>query len=167
MGRVLIFGVPLVLLVAVGLSVFAMVGRGSESETGGPALNPATPSPESERSVAGIDEAQVSVTPTATATAAVPPTATAEPDRLDCQSIAGTAYRSQTERDWYLANCVPTPTPTASARASEGGIGVEATAPAKAATSVPFTPTASPTPTSIAREEEDEDKDDEGGYYGY
>jgi len=34
------------------------------------------------------------------------PTATALPDRTSCEEIAGTQYRSTTERDWYRANCI-------------------------------------------------------------
>jgi hypothetical protein len=36
----------------------------------------------------------------------VPPTPL--PDRVNCADITGTEYRSPTERQWYLANCVPT-----------------------------------------------------------
>jgi hypothetical protein len=34
------------------------------------------------------------------------------PDRTTCEEIKGTDYRSQTEREWYLAHCVPTPAPS-------------------------------------------------------
>jgi lipoprotein-anchoring transpeptidase ErfK/SrfK len=49
----------------------------------------------------------------ATATATPSPTPTVIlPDRSDCASIQGTQYRSDDERDFYLANCLPTPEPT-------------------------------------------------------
>lgn len=46
-----------------------------------------------------------SVTPTMSA----PPSPL--PDRTTCEDIKGTDYRSATEREWYLAHCVPTPPP--------------------------------------------------------
>jgi LPXTG-site transpeptidase (sortase) family protein len=59
------------------------------------------------------------------------PTATAVPDRTSCSEISGTAYRSDAERDWYLANCsgqaassggtTTTTTTTSSAPRSTGG----------------------------------------------
>jgi hypothetical protein len=33
------------------------------------------------------------------------PTATRLPDRTSCAEIAGSEYRSDTERDWFRANC--------------------------------------------------------------
>ena len=54
---------------------------------------------------ATVDPAQASVQPAAEAPAA-PATAPAPmPDRHDCNSIRGGAYNSETERQWYLANC--------------------------------------------------------------
>ena len=48
--------------------------------------------------------------------ATVVPTATPTvlPDRTTCEEIAGTEYRSVTEREFFLANCInqPEPTPT-------------------------------------------------------
>lgn len=38
-------------------------------------------------------------------------TPTPLPDRESCEEIRGSEYRSEAERGWYLANCVPTPTP--------------------------------------------------------
>jgi hypothetical protein len=32
-------------------------------------------------------------------------------DRVDCSAIRGTAYRSETEHRWFLANCNPAPAP--------------------------------------------------------
>jgi hypothetical protein len=52
--------------------------------------------------------------PTTVITASIRPTSTPQPtalpDRTSCAEIAGTEYRSLTERDWYRANCL-TPTP--------------------------------------------------------
>jgi hypothetical protein len=46
-------------------------------------------------------------TPTATPVPATPEsTATPLPDRTSCAAIAGTAYRSSTEREWYITNCI-------------------------------------------------------------
>jgi lipoprotein-anchoring transpeptidase ErfK/SrfK len=45
-------------------------------------------------------------------TATPEPTATALPDRTSCAEVRGTEYHSANERQWYLANCLPTPTPT-------------------------------------------------------
>ena len=39
-----------------------------------------------------------------------PPVPTKLPDRNDCDAMRGTDYRSPTEREWFLANCV-TPEP--------------------------------------------------------
>ena len=33
------------------------------------------------------------------------------PDRESCDQIRGSEYRSESEQEWYLANCVPTPIP--------------------------------------------------------
>jgi len=50
--------------------------------------------------------------PLAVATSAPP---TPLPDRTNCEEIRGTEYRSPTERQWYLDNCVPTPAPAGAA----------------------------------------------------
>ena len=44
---------------------------------------------------------------------ATPQPTVALPDRSDCGEIKGTEYRSADERQFYLANCLPTPAPTA------------------------------------------------------
>lgn len=46
------------------------------------------------------------------------PTATVTSDRTNCDQIRGTAYRSDAERTWYIANCSGT---TASAGTGTGG----------------------------------------------
>jgi len=53
--------------------------------------------------------------PLAVATSAPP---TPLPDRTNCAEIKGTEYRSAAEREWYLANCMPTPAPTGQPPAS-------------------------------------------------
>ncbi len=52
----------------------------------------------------------VPAAPTAEPTA----TQTPLPDRTDCDAIRGTQYRSATEREFFLVNCInlPEPTPT-------------------------------------------------------
>jgi hypothetical protein len=52
-----------------------------------------------------------------TATAEIQPTPTPLPDRTSCDEIRGTQYRSVTEREFFLANCiiVPTVAPTTNA----------------------------------------------------
>jgi len=50
----------------------------------------------------------------AAATAVPSPTATPLPDRTDCAEISGTQYRSPSEREFFLSECInqPEPTPT-------------------------------------------------------
>jgi len=67
---------------------------------------------------------QPAAQPTAAATAAANSGATPRPspsptlqagslpDRTTCDAIRGTPYRSDRERDFFLANCLPTATPT-------------------------------------------------------
>jgi hypothetical protein len=50
-------------------------------------------------------------TATPASTTSLPPVGPL-PDRTTCEEIKGTDYRSQTEREWYLAHCVPTPAPS-------------------------------------------------------
>ncbi len=69
------------------------------------------------------------------AAATVTPTTAAEGDRTNCEAIRGTAYRSENERQFFLANCLtqtpPTPVPTT---------------PAPAATNPAAVPTSTPKP---------------------
>jgi hypothetical protein len=63
-------------------------------------------------------------------TAVPTPTETPLPDRSDCEEIRGTDYRSPTEREFFLANCLnvePSPTvdPT-ELPALDGGTNTEA-----------------------------------------
>jgi serine/threonine-protein kinase len=63
------------------------------------------------------------------------PTAQVPQDRTVCAEIAGTPYRSENERQWYIANCLqPTagPAPTAPATAPVAGPAPTAPAPASA-----------------------------------
>jgi hypothetical protein len=92
---------PLVLLVlgiALVLAAFALDNvTGTE---GGAAveLAPATSTPSAAQPAS-------SASPSPSATTAAPPTATVLPDRASCAAVEGTAYRSEAERVWYLANC--------------------------------------------------------------
>jgi hypothetical protein len=54
---------------------------------------------------------------TATATPTSTPTATPLPDRASCKEMRGTAYRSGSERKWFLLHCVAPP--ASPARVSE------------------------------------------------
>ena len=60
---------------------------------------------------ASVTPAPAPTRPSVPPPAALAPTATPLPDRTDCASIRGTDYHSEAERDWYLANCLPTPVP--------------------------------------------------------
>jgi hypothetical protein len=55
--------------------------------------------------------------PLASPTPLPTPTPTQTADRRDCAAIAGTEYRSESERQWFLANCTGavTSTPVSSA----------------------------------------------------
>ena len=109
-----IFGVVLLILIA-----------GCQLGTIGVSNNNATPTPgadgpraivQSTTTGATVEGDTVSghVTATALAGASTPePATTALPDRTTCAEIQGTDYRSTSEREWYLANCVPTPEPAA------------------------------------------------------
>lgn len=63
--------------------------------------------------------AQAATTPTAQPTTA--PTATALPDRTNCNDIRGTDYRSNAERTWFQQNCSGASTAAASGGGSGGG----------------------------------------------
>ncbi len=91
-------------VVAVGVS-FGM--SGSDNSTTSGSLKP---------DVGALAEL---TTPTPLPTATVVPTATVIPVRTSCDEIAGTPYRSQIERQWYLDNC----TDTAGASTGGGGTG--------------------------------------------
>ncbi|MGE0058407.1 MAG: hypothetical protein AB7P33_10585 [Dehalococcoidia bacterium] len=78
--------------------------------------------------------------PTATPLPAPPPEPTAVPDRNDCAAIrADPAYRSETERLWFMANCsAPTaPSAPSQAAASAPSSSAAAQAPAAAAPAPP------------------------------
>jgi hypothetical protein len=52
-----------------------------------------------------ILEATATPTPDPTPEPAPTPAPSGPPDRASCAQIRGTAYRSDTERDWFIANC--------------------------------------------------------------
>lgn len=78
----------------------------------------------------GSAQGERSATATAPATATAAPTltsapeatATALPDRFDCEEVRGNDYRSAAEREWFLASCV-TPTPPPAPVAPAAAIG--------------------------------------------
>ena len=98
----------LAMVVALALGFYALLDRGA-----GEALSDAFVEPDRPRIAA----------PTSTPTSGprLPPRVTPAPssdaptpiaddgNRTDCGAIKGTAYRSDEERSWYLANCVATP----------------------------------------------------------
>lgn len=138
-GRWIIIGGVLALLL-VPVSVIALTGGNGDSQAqlSGPVPSatalPRTPTPTSTtiRSV---------VEPTAALTEVEPsPTPKPPPDRRDCDKISGTAYRSSTEREWFLANCLE-PTP------AEAGAPAEATVPPSQSNGEPARPS-TPPPTS-------------------
>jgi len=92
----------------------------------------------------------VVVTPTelpATATAQPPATPpTPLPDRTDCAEIKGTDYHSSTEREWYLANCVPTPVAPEAQAPSPSPLSPSPLSPPPSPPLPPPAPTAAPTP---------------------
>ena len=91
-GRVIDLRIIAVVGFAVGIylhacTYFAVVDSGSETANGEPTAPPAA---------------------TATALAEQMPTATPSvlPDRTDCEEIRGTEYRSASERQFFLQNCI-------------------------------------------------------------
>lgn len=116
-GRGLIIGGVLALLV-VPVSVIALTGSKGDrqAQLSGPVPSAttlprkATPTATTVRSV---------VEPTAPpAEVKASPTPEPPPDRRDCNKISGTAYRSSTEREWFLANCLEPTLPGADAPAA-------------------------------------------------
>jgi hypothetical protein len=79
-----------------GYIAYSLLDDGSDGTSGGAAPN---------------NEAPI-IVPAATVVPS--PTPTVLPDRTTCEEIAGTEYRSVTEREFFLANCInqPEPTPT-------------------------------------------------------
>ena len=73
----------------------------------------------------------------AVANATVTPTNAPEADRTNCEAIRGTAYRSENERQFFLANCLTQTPPTATPAA---------TTPAPSSTNPAAAPTSTPKP---------------------
>ena len=95
--RPFVYAIPVVVLfVTGGLSI--RLGASSSDENAPPLSTAAVNAP-SERA-----EQLATATPVATSTSE--PTPTVAADRTDCEGIRGTAYRSGSERDWFLGNCV-------------------------------------------------------------
>jgi hypothetical protein len=109
------------ILAAVILSAVMLLSDGGEED--GELSAAATPeSTEVPQLAATSTHSATPVLPTATSVPATPtpvpqPTEVEPsplPDRTDCEEIRGTAYRSEQERQFFLANCTATPTPTVS-----------------------------------------------------
>jgi hypothetical protein len=99
----------------IALAVALLPGDGEEKgvSTGGTPLS------------AGVAGAQQTATVAPATATPVPPTATLEPEptplpeRTSCEEIRGTEYRSEQERQFFIANCVAAP--AAEATANTGG----------------------------------------------
>jgi lipoprotein-anchoring transpeptidase ErfK/SrfK len=89
---VLISIVPIVLVAAVA---YQLANANAPVQQPPPVVSPTT-----------VTSAAEVETPTPAATS------TPLPDRTSCNEIRGTEYRSSSEREFYLAKCLPTPTPT-------------------------------------------------------
>jgi hypothetical protein len=85
--------VPLGLFLIVAAITFGAIG--GDDDDGGQAQAQPTATPAAVRSA----------TPAATAVATPEPSPTAPADRTSCSEIRGTDYRSDTEREWFNANC--------------------------------------------------------------
>lgn len=112
----LTMGTALLLLIGVPIALIALASGGG----GGDAPQAAAIGPTSTPA-----ELVYQIAPTATITPTGQPTSTPAPvtataerkatptprpaDRTDCDAIRGTAYRSTSERDWFLANCEESP----------------------------------------------------------
>lgn len=106
----LIIGASVLFVVLTPMAAFAFIG--GDGDKGQAALFPTT------TPVAIIADftPTPTITPQATSTPkAVPPTPSPRPpNREDCDEILGTAYQSDDERDWFIANCdEPPPVDTA------------------------------------------------------
>lgn len=102
-GKVLAYGGPIVgvlaLIVIIAVAASAPGGGGQEEV-------------ELRRPTA----ARVASTPTTISSVLAAPTPSPLTDRTDCDEVRGTDYRSPTEREWFLANCLtsePVPEPPA------------------------------------------------------
>ncbi len=91
-------------------------------------MGEAHPEPTPTATLTATPRATLKATPTATQTAtatstpSATPTTTPLPDRCSCDEIRGTKYRSVSERDWFLGQCVtPTPPPPGHALSAQGG----------------------------------------------
>lgn len=118
--RHLVFGLAGALAVVVAIAGLAAVFLTGDGEVRTIAFPSATPV---RSAVAGAEQTATPVAPTATETVVpatvtpLPPTptveATAPPNRTSCDEMRGTDYRSGQEREFFIANCLPTPAPVA------------------------------------------------------
>jgi hypothetical protein len=109
-------GMAATLCVVGALIVGYLVGGG---ELGGDDSTEPTSQPQVRATVLGIRPTATPEPDPPTATPSPPAQAAnvaALPDRTSCEEIYGTQFRSETERGFFFANCVPTtPTPEAAA----------------------------------------------------
>jgi lipoprotein-anchoring transpeptidase ErfK/SrfK len=89
----------LLVLAALALAVLGCVSPAPQTASEAPASTP--------RPRTGLEVTPLPASPTPR-----PIVTVVLPDRESCAEIRGTEYHSAKERDWYLANCIPTPTPT-------------------------------------------------------
>ncbi|HEY4684918.1 MAG TPA: hypothetical protein VII57_02615 [Dehalococcoidia bacterium] len=121
-----IVGAAIALLLIVLLGGVYALGRSGSSSGGSEAKATAVPSPASSTPAPAV-ASPATPTPAPPPTEQAPPAAPVTlPDRTNCAEIRGTAYRSETERQWFIANCTTpaaAPTsrpPTAGAPTSSG-----------------------------------------------
>lgn len=110
---------------ALTLAIYALAREGN-SGSGSAAL--ASPT----RAAGQTPALSLTLAPLASPTPVPTATPAQGADRRDCTAIAGTEYRSESERQWFLANCTGA---------------VTSTPAATAALTVTATPTATPSPS--------------------
>jgi len=122
-----IVGAAIALLLIVLLGGVYALGRSGSSSGGSEAKATAVPSPASSTPAPAVASPATPTPAPPPPTEQAPPAAPVTlPDRTNCAEIRGTAYRSETERQWFIANCTTpaaAPTsrpPTAGAPTSSG-----------------------------------------------
>ncbi|OGO51272.1 MAG: hypothetical protein A2148_00260 [Chloroflexi bacterium RBG_16_68_14] len=143
----LALGGAALVLILIPVALFALAsGNGNAGDQPSGVLLRATATAPRARPTA---TAALVVAPSATRTTVAPsPTLEAASVRTDCGEIRGTAYASEAERLWFLANCLDL-TPAAQAQATVGPSLPPASSPA-----TPVGPAPSPTPSAALSAEE-------------
>lgn len=96
------------------------------------AISPEAPAPEAPTETLAIAPQAPEAPPEA-------PAIEPEPNRANCRAITGTEYVSQTERDWYIANCMSSSAQARLAGVTPAGTTVQAPAAAGGSTLEQFT----------------------------